>query len=217
MCKMAVSYCHWVTTEYLRLINLKGTFSVLAGSCWRTKNRLHFLWGPFLIQPIILFLSCSLSCCWNGFGWKTLWGKFGLVSYCQKLPKTLVGCTFMRHNSRLCASQLPVVCAWVGKKSIVIMRQSMVITRQGNYMPDKNATSISGNGNGGERQLLVMLSPWWGVLCVSAVERNWNRVYSKRLFSAIRSVRLDFLLLPKHIMVPFRFISLILWSVCGEG
>jgi hypothetical protein len=35
----------------------------------------------------------------------------------------------------------------------------MVITRQGNYTPDKNATSISGdgNGNGSERQLLFML------------------------------------------------------------
>ncbi len=40
----------------LRLINLKGTFSVLAGSCWRTKNCLHFFWGPFLIQPIIFFV-----------------------------------------------------------------------------------------------------------------------------------------------------------------
>ena len=88
-----------------------------------------------------------------------LWGKLGLVSYCQKLPKTLVGCTFMRHNSWLCASQLPVVCAQVGKKSMVITRQSMVIKRQGNYTPDKNATSISGNsnGNGGESQSLFML------------------------------------------------------------
>jgi hypothetical protein len=78
-----------------------------------------------------------------------LWGKLGLVSYCQKLPKTLVGCTFMRHNSWLCASQLPVVCAQVGKKSMVITRQSMVITIQGNYMPDKNATGINGNNNDG--------------------------------------------------------------------
>jgi hypothetical protein len=41
---------------YLRLINLKGTFSVLAGSCWRTKKRLHFFWGPFSIQLIIFFV-----------------------------------------------------------------------------------------------------------------------------------------------------------------
>jgi hypothetical protein len=37
------------------------------------------------------------------------------------------------------------------------MRKSMVITRQGDYTPDKNATSISGDCNGGERQLLFML------------------------------------------------------------
>ncbi len=35
----------------------------------------------------------------------------------------------------------------------------MVITRQGNYMPDKNATSISSDGNGGERQLPRRQSP----------------------------------------------------------
>jgi hypothetical protein len=63
----------------------------------------------------------------------------------------------MRHSSRLCASQLPVVHAGVGKKFMVIARQTMVITREGNYMLVKNATSISGNGNGSERQLLFML------------------------------------------------------------
>jgi hypothetical protein len=84
-----------------------------------------------------------------------LWGKFRLVSYRQKLPKTPVGVLlcittpgYVRHNSRL----------WrVGKKSMVITRQSMVITRQGGDTPAKNATSISGNSNGGERQLLFML------------------------------------------------------------
>jgi hypothetical protein len=121
------------------------------------KNRLHFFQGPFSIQPIILFLF-FFSFLLSKWIWsETLWGKFGLVSYRQKLPKTMVGCTFMCHNSRLCASQLPVVRAQVGKKSMVITRKSMVITRQGDYTPDRNATSISGDGNGSERQLLFML------------------------------------------------------------
>ncbi len=39
-------------------------------------------------------------------------------------------------------------------------------------MPDNNATSISGNDDGGERQSFFMLiSLWWGILCLSAVEK----------------------------------------------
>ncbi len=62
----------------------------------------------------------------------------------------------MHHSSQLCASQLPVVHAQIGKKSqknLPPQPSIMVIIRQGNYMPDKNVTSISGDGNGGERQL----------------------------------------------------------------
>jgi hypothetical protein len=40
----------------LRQINLKGKEFVLVGRCWWTKNQLDFILGPFLIQPIILFL-----------------------------------------------------------------------------------------------------------------------------------------------------------------
>ncbi len=102
----------------IRLINLKGTFSVLAGSCWRTKNCLHFFRGPFLIQPIILFLFLFSFLLLE---WIWLENAVGEIWACQlspkNLPKTLVGCTFMRHNSWLCASQLPVVRAQVGKKT----------------------------------------------------------------------------------------------------
>jgi hypothetical protein len=41
-----------------------------------------------------------------------------------------------------------------------------------------------------------------------------NQVYAKRLFSVIRSVRLDFLFPSKHPTVCFRFISLMCVSVC---
>jgi hypothetical protein len=58
----------------------------------------------------------------------------------------------VHQNSQLCA-----------RKQEKIHRDNetihMVITRQGNNTLDKNATSISGNGDGGERQLLVMLIP----------------------------------------------------------
>jgi hypothetical protein len=42
----------------IRLINLIGKEFVLAGRCWRAKNQLDFLLGPFLIQLIIFFLLC---------------------------------------------------------------------------------------------------------------------------------------------------------------
>ncbi len=74
-------------------------------------------------------------------------GNSGLLAFAknyQKLRSGVLLCVttpgYVRHNSRLCA------------------RQSMVITRQGDYTPDKNATSISGDGEGGERQSLLCLS-----------------------------------------------------------
>jgi hypothetical protein len=58
----------------------------------------------------------------------------------------------MCHNSLLCASQLLVVHARVGHKSIVITRQSMVITRQGDtrrtrMRPTSAATAMAVRDN----------------------------------------------------------------------
>ncbi len=69
----------------IRLINLNPWFSVLSGSCWRTKNRLNFFKVHFQSNPSFSSFSCSLSCCSNKFGQNTLGGKFGHVSSCPKL------------------------------------------------------------------------------------------------------------------------------------
>ncbi len=84
---------------------------------------------PFLV----LFLAVGTDLVGKRRGGNS--GLSVIAKNCQKLPKTPVGCTFMHHNSWLCTSQLPVVRARVGNKSIMITRQSMVITRRGNYTP----------------------------------------------------------------------------------
>ncbi len=70
----------WHCWGDLRLINLKGTFSVLAGSCWRTENRLHFFLNPFSIQPIIFFVFVFSFSLFQPIGLKnTVEGSWGSI------------------------------------------------------------------------------------------------------------------------------------------
>ncbi len=73
---------------HLRLIKLKGHFSVLAGRCWRTINQLIFLFGC-IFNPTHQFL------CWclfflsvpSGWVWKHCGKKLGGVYSVNSLPK----------------------------------------------------------------------------------------------------------------------------------
>ncbi len=155
---------------------------------------------PFLV----LFLAVGMDLvgkCWGGnSGLSVLAKNSGRVVLCVTTP----GC--VHHNSRLCVSQLPVVRAQKGKKSQKNhppQPSIMVITRQGDYTMDKNVASIS------KTMLLFMLYQPYDVafyayqpvmrhFMLISCGKNWNWVYAKRLFSAIRSVQLDFTLPPKH-------------------
>ncbi len=81
----------------------------------------------------------------------------GEIWACQLLPKTA------KNSGRVYfyETQLPVVCvttpgcASVSRKKV--HGDNERIHGDYGYMLDKNASSISGDGNGGERQSLLML------------------------------------------------------------
>ncbi len=72
---------------HLRLIEQKEHISVLAGSCWWTKNASIFFKVHFQSNPSFSSFLFSISCCWNGFGWKMQWKEVGgsiRSIHCQK-------------------------------------------------------------------------------------------------------------------------------------